>query len=791
MKWGGNVFKIIMLTFSNIRKTKGHSVSLLIMFFIAALLLNAGLLVSINFNRFFSDTCNDLNTSNIYYAMPTKTYDNEVSSFIKNHENLINMQEEYTLWADAKVDFKNEIRNLPLLMNDAGFTRDMSKWKFVGEHLPPEDMSIYLPTIFHEIGGYNLNDKFEVYLVANDLTLKFTVKGFTEDIYFSSVETGLMGVYLPHETYVKVSDILDETYDAVLIFAELKEINKDIEIGIKELTSLESLTVTTDINALLLSFDIEIIGTSRVMMAVMMAVMIVAFAFIIVTVCLIVVRFRIGNSIEDDMTKIGSLKALGYTGRQIILSVVLQFILIAFTGSIIGISLSYLATPMLSDVFAQQSGFKWVQGFDPVVSTISMGLILIIVVIVAYVTSRRINKLSPIVALRGGIVTHNFKKNHKPLENSRGSLPFVLALKNLLQNKKQGIMMTIIMFTVSFTGVFALVMFYNTTVDTRTFNETPGIELSNAVIYLKPDTDSTRIKEEIIQMEGVRKAQYIDESMLVINKYEVRTFVMEDFTTKETNTIYEGRYPKHDNEIAIAGHLAEMLNKDIGDSIIVEYSGLKENYLITGLTQGAYMSGINASIKRDGLLKVNPDYKEQGLQIYLDKGMDAGKLAKELEELYKDDQIAVTDMDHEVETGAGVYTDIVSKIGITILVITIAVVILVLYFVINSSITRRKRELGIQKAIGYSTYQLMNQISIGLLPSIIIGVTMGSLVGSTKSNAIMSVVQRGMGIMKANYVIVPSWIIAFGIILIVASYITSMLLTYRIRRISAYALVTE
>ncbi|MDI9509676.1 MAG: ABC transporter permease, partial [Bacillota bacterium] len=190
-------------------------------------------------------------------------------------------------------------------------------------------------------------------------------------------------------------------------------------------------------------------------------------------------------------------------------------------------------------------------------------------------------------------------------------------------------------------------------------------------------------------------------------------------------------------------------------------------------------------------IKINPNYKEQSLQIYLDKDYDAGILSKKLEGLYKEEKLAITDMDYEIGVGAGVYTDIVSKVGITILVVTIAVVILVLYFVINSSIIRRKRELGIQKAIGYTTYQLMNQISMGLLPSTIIGVVIGCLVSATKSNAIMSLVQRGMGIMKANYVVVPLWIIEFAILLIVVSYITSILLTYRVRKISAYALITE
>ncbi len=793
MKWGGNVNKILMLTVSNIKKTIGHTISLFIMFLIAALLLNSGLLISINFNKFFNDTCNELNTSNIYYTMPSRIYDDELRQYIRDHENLISMQEEYSIWADVKVKYNDEERGLTLLMNDASFNRDLSKWKFVGEHLPVEsdEMSIYLPSIFRESGNYNLNDNFLIHLPANNKKLDFTIKGFIEDIYFSSMETRALGIYLPHDTFVMVSDLLGESHDAVLIYANLKEINKDIEIGIKELTGLEATTYSSNLSNLLLSFDIEIIETSRVLMAFIMAVMVIAFAFIIVAVCLIVVRFRISNSIEEDMAKIGSLKAIGYTSRQIILSIVLQFVLIALTASILGIILSYMTTPIISDVFAQQSGIKWIQGFDLYISTMSLGLIIIIVMLIAYISSRKIKRLNPIVALRGGIITHNFKKNHLPLEHSRGNISFFLAIKNLLQNKKQGIMITIIMFAVSFTGVFAVVMFYNTTVDTKAFNETPGIELSNVVLSLKTDTDHDRIKEEVINMEGVRKAQYIDDVMVVVNKYEVRAFVMEDYGAKETDTIYEGRYPKHANEIAIAGHLAKMLNKDIGDSISVEYSGVKEDYLITGFTQGTFMGGINASIRRDGFIKINPNYKEQSLQIYLDKDYDAGILSKKLEGLYKEEKLAITDMDYEIGVGAGVYTDIVSKVGITILVVTIAVVILVLYFVINSSIIRRKRELGIQKAIGYTTYQLMNQISMGLLPSTIIGVVIGCLVSATKSNAIMSLVQRGMGIMKANYVVVPLWIIEFAILLIVVSYITSILLTYRVRKISAYALITE
>jgi len=788
LKWGGKVNKLSMLVFANIRKTKGHTVSLFIMFLLAALLLNAGLLVYINFGGFFDNTIKELNTSNVYYIIPSDTYNSEVEDYLANNENIIEMQKEESLWATAVTKYNDDTREDAFLLSDADNVRNMSKWKFVGEHLPSDTMSVYVPYRY-QLEGYQLNDKFE--MSFKDVTITFTIKGFTEDIYFSASDTGVMGIYLPHDTYEMVSKELNDTCKATVVFANLQHINKDIETQIRELTKASEVSSSSDITKTVFSLDLVIIKLSRVMMASMVSVMIVAFAIIIVAVCLIVVRFRIDNSIEDDMTKIGSLKALGYTSTQIVLSIVMQFVSIAFVGSTAGIALSYLATPLLSDVFAKQSGLMWVQGFDGAISSIALSLLLIIVVMVAFFAARRVNKLHPIVALRGGIITHSFYKNHMPLSSSKGSLPLALALKSLLQNKKQGIMIAIIMIAVSFAGTFAVVMFYNTTIDTKTFFETPGVELSNAVAVLKPDSDTTKFIEDIKNRNDVRKLQFIDQAMISIDKNQVSAYVMEDYSGKETNTVYQGRYPLHSNEIVLAGHFAEMIEKKIGDSVTVKMGESQAQFIITGLSQGAYMGGMNICMRLDGMLKLNPEFKQQSLQIYLNKNENAGEFVNNLETLYSDVLISTTDMDSVMEKGTGVYTDIVSKVGIAILVVTIAVVILVLYFVINSSVTRRKRELGIQKAIGFTTFQLMNQFSFGFLPPIIVGVCIGSVLGIMRTNAIMSVAQRAMSIMKANYIITPVWIALFGVAIVIVSYVTSMLITYRIRKISAYALISE
>lgn len=778
-----------MLSFANIRKTKGHTVSMLLMFLIAALLLNAGLLVFLNFGSYFEKITKELNASDVYYIMPSPQYTEKVDKYIENNDNILEMQKEDSMWALASIPYNGDKRDLTLLFNDADKSRSLSKWKFVGEHLPTDSMSIYLPYVLSIDGGYKLNDKFVVTL--KDTILTFTIKGFTEDTYFSSLDTGIMGAYLPRESYEQISQKLDDNYDTKLVFANLTKEGKSIDTGIRDLLSKEVPTDMTDITGTFFSIDLPLIKLSRTMMAAIVAIMIVAFAVIIAIVCLIVVRFRIGNSIEEDMTKIGSLKAIGYTSRQIVLSVVLQFLLTAFVGCVAGISVSYLATPVLSDVFAHQSGLMWVQGFDFKISSIALCAILIVVLAISFLSARRIHNLNPIVALRGGIITHNFRKNYLPLHKSKGRLPIVLAFKSMLQNKKQSIMIGFILVAVSFSTTFSFIMFYNTVIDTKAFAKIPGMEISNAIAVLNADVDNTKLVENIKNMSDVREVQFIDQTTIKIDDNDVFTYVMDDYSAKETNTVYEGRYPLHDNEIVIAGYLSEIIQKNIGESVTLKMGDKQADFIITGLSQGAHMGGMNASIRRDGFFKLNPNFKQQQLQIYLNKDVNADKFIKELEKAYKNSIIATIDMDKSMELGLGMYTSIVSKVGITMIVVMSLVVILVLYFVINSSIIRRKRELGIQKALGFTTLQLMNQLSIGFLPPIIVGVLIGSIVGITQTNALMTVAQRAMGIMKANYIITPVWIALFGVAIVIISYITSMLITYQIRKISAYALVSE
>lgn len=718
-------------------------------------------------------------------------YNDEVDDYIKNNENILEMQKEAALWADASVFYDNDDRDFTFLFNNANQERTMSKWKFVGEHLAAGDMSIYVPYIFQLEGGYELGDKFEMEI--SGITLTFTIGEFTDDVFFSATDTGAMGVYMPEETFQKVHEKLDnEKYRTNLIFANLEKVNNEVETGIRELTDVGNGSIYADVTGSILSINLSLISMSRTMMASMVAIMMVVFSAIIVIVCLIVVRFRISNSIEDDMVKIGSLKAIGYTSRQVKLSIMLQFLLIACIGSIVGIALSYLLVPAVSDVLAVQSGLRWEQGFDPIISGIALLVMLLIVALTAFISAGRVKKLNPIDALRGETNKGRYRRNHMPLEKARGRLPMVLAWKSIMQNMKQNIMIAIIMFAVSFAGAFSVVMFYNSSVDTSTFAEIPGIERSSVVAVLPPMDYNTQLVKDISGMQGVRKTQFLDQADVAIDGDKISTYIMENYDSKETKTIYEGSYPNEDNEIALAGMLADMLDKQIGDSVIVEINGNEELFFITGLTQGSSMGGMDASIRYDDVIRLNPDFGQQNLQIYLEDNEDTTDFVTAIESKFSDDEVlSAVDMEKAFNEGMGAYTSIVSLVGVAILTVTIMVVILVLYFVISSSVVRKKRELGIQKAIGFTTLQLMNQFSLSFLPAAIIGVFAGCFLGAAETNRIMSVTMSAMGIMRANFLVIPIIIVLFCVIVITLTYIISMLVTWRIRKISAYALVTE
>ena len=459
-------------------------------------------------------------------------------------------------------------------------------------------MIFIVPYSFKTNGDYELGDNFTIHYQDKDY--EYRIAGFLETTIMGTTNIGVMKFMLPETTYQTLVDKLDNQLKGLIISAVMDDKTQSSKLQ-NDFSKEFPQSVVGDTTSYIWGLDIELVKNVSTLTINIVATILVAFAAIIVLVSLIVIRFRVSNSIEDGMANIGVLKAIGYTSGQILSSIILQFILIALSASVVGIALSYSLMPFIGGIISSLSGLIWIQNFDIIINLVSIFIVVFCVVIVTFLSAFRVRKILPVAALRGGIQTHSFRKNHFPLEKAKGGLHFLLAIKSMLANAKQNMMILLIIIALTFASVFSVVLYYNIASDKTAFVNLFGSEPANVYIAVKSDADTRELLSDIEQMDHVRKVNIFDLITTKIDGQTVYTNVTDNYNQLENNIVYEGRQPKHENEISISWVVSSQINKGIGDTVEVEYGTETESYLVTGLSQSIGNLGQVAALTMEGM----------------------------------------------------------------------------------------------------------------------------------------------------------------------------------------------
>ncbi|MCL2572762.1 MAG: ABC transporter permease [Defluviitaleaceae bacterium] len=773
--------KVFMLAKGNIRKAKGQMIILAVLFLIAASLLIMGLSIILGFNSHFDELVEELNATDTNFNMSQFLFTPEMEELFREESTDFEVQIGMHLF-DAELTWNDDIILQGAHFYNIADSRRLSQWKLVGEYRPLTHDSVYVPYMYHFSAGYNLGDIITV--ISGGQNLYFTVAGFVENIWadaflsprFFIPATRFQELYndFPNRrgVYIYANGI-----DNVPNFTNLLV----IETGLGDVSFHPDLWISF--------FTLDQIISGRTGTAFMMSILMIAFTAVIGIVSILVIRFRIKNSIEEDMTNIGSLMSIGYTSRQITASVVVQYASIIFISVVAGIIPAVVLLPLVGRVFAVLSGMYWQPSFMPVPALITVAGLTALVFIFTRISARSIKKIAPVLALRGSATTHSFKRNPLPLDRSFLPVNASLAFKSVLQGLRKSAMMFVILLAVSFTAVVALVLFYNSAINLAAFEQIPGIERANSVLAFTDNQDNVPFQEEINAHPDVRDSQFTHQGPTTVSGEFALYMVMEDFSRRVTQNVFEGTFPRYENEVAITWLLAQELSVEVGDVVYIGDDDLP--FIVTGLLSGMDLGQFGAYITYEAVLTLNPNFVKTMLFVYLNPGVDAALFGQEMENRFGDYLFMTIDADEQFARGVAGFADVMSLVGVIILVISAFVISLVLYFVIGSTIVRKHRDLGIQKAIGYTTANLMNQISLAFSFPIILGGAAGAVLGALLVDPLMSMGLRPMGVMQANLILNMSWIAVTGIVIVVLAYVISMLVTWRIRKISAYRLVTE
>jgi putative ABC transport system permease protein len=541
--------------------------------------------------------------------------------------------------------------------------------------------------------------------------------------------------------------------------------------------------------------DLDSMRQSRVFFAGILVAILMAFAISVGLVALVMVRFRIVADIEDSMADFGALKAMGYTSGQIAAGTLLAVGAVAGVGAGAGIAIGHAALPALAEALSAQSALTWRPGFDWAAGGICLGGIVGVALAAAGWTCRRLRRLTPLTALRSGLETRDFKRDRLPLRRLRLGLPWALAVKAGLRAPAQLATIALVAAPTAFMATIALGAYENMGgARQQDFWRTVGGELPDVVVEVADPAEAPLALAELEALGGVRKAlEYSNALALTLNGDVTSGLATADFSQFEGALLYQGRFPAHPDEVAISARHAELLGLGVGGEVRLAAGGEDAAYLVTGLVQTMNGGGLLTAVTSAGLERIWPDRPWKVIGVYLDDPDGSADFGRRLEagELIGPALLSALNLQELAQIQLGVYGVIMSAVAAVMLVVAAGVTTLVLVGVLGTAVRRQRAAFGAQRAIGFTTGQLLRQVAATYWPAAAAGVILGCAAGWALFPACMGALFRSLGIYAVGMSAGLPATAALAAGLALFALAVTLALAAQVRRATAYTLVNE
>lgn len=776
-----------LLARANIRKAKGQTVAIIVLVLLSSLMMSLWLMLSMDYKKNF-ERCHDrLNDGHVNIAayVANDDFENRVSDMLNERSDITDFTLSNAFCEPITFEYNNgEMTQFGVLLEkDDALSRNVGKFEITEEG--GEKSGVYLPMLYGTGNNYSIGDKFKVTLPDGDHG--YTVCGFFNSAMVGSHNCNMMALLFTSDTFGELS-AENMAWKAVYISARVSDVSKSEEIvsELKDTIAKEFPEVSVTTN------NYQLITTSRYISQSICAGILSAMAFLVLLIGVVVICSNIANYIRENMPNLGALKAIGYTSRQIIASMIAQFVGVSAAAAVMGIALSYLIFPSINEMMIAQTGIPYDVRFQPLPILITVAFISAVVCAAVYFSARKIKKIEPIMAMRQGISTHSFKKNHVPLDNTSVPLNAALAMKTTLSGFKQNFTVCVTMLIISLVMVFAATMVRNVITDIQPMIDmiageradsaiTTTLEIENEFVSAL-DSDS-RVEKIYLFGGNNTGIQHVGGVALVPS-------VIDDCTKLNNQSMsVEGRFPKYDNEVSIAAKYGKDNGIKIGDEILLGVGNKQEKYIVSGYTQNGNALGKDCIITREGYEKLaalpNACY-----YIDLIEGADIDSFNDEMSDRFGGDILSTINIYSIIESSGSVYVLLVTFLVIAVVLISCIVIVFVMYLLVRTMLNNKKRDYGILKALGFTTGQLVLQTAISFMPSVIISAAVGVAVSTQVINPLLAVFLSGIGIVKGTFIIPIVGSVIAGLGLILFAFGAACLMSLRVRKIAPRTLLS-
>lgn len=564
-----------------------------------------------------------------------------------------------------------------------------------------ENGKVYITGSVPKREGVKIGERF--YVELGDTKLPLEVAGFAKDALLGSEMMGNPRLLINSADFETLTaDETIHTYSCGHVY----------DIDTDNAAALES--ELNEQNGMLFSGDRDLIKMTYIMNMLVAAIILVVSAGLLI-VSFVVLRFTIRFTIAEEFREIGVMKAIGLNNSSIRMLYLVKYLGITLAGAVIG----YFGSVPFGNLLLKSVSENMVLGNDNgmIIGVVCCIAVVLIIMLFGWSSTRRIEKLSAIDAVRSGQTGERFRKRSLlSLGKSKFGSTGFLALNDVTSEPKQyGIL------TAVFAICTALVMILAVTANTLDSGSLLYLlSMTESDVYL---TDSSRAMEIIAGTKTICEtedeiADILTENDMPGNVYLEGWYKL-PVTAKNGNfqinflkcadtvtTDYDytdGSAPMKPDEIAVTKQISKKLGAEIGDRVTVKIGGEEREFIITAYFQCFNNLGECARFHQDVEIADTLMTSSFSYQITFDDHPDKAVIEERIEKL-KDifDNQNIFDTKGFVKDCMGV-GDMIAAVKNLVLMLSLIIIILLAVLMERSFISKERSEIALLKAVGFDS----------------------------------------------------------------------------------------
>lgn len=515
------------------------------------------------------------------------------------------------------------------------------------------------------------------------------------------------------------------------------------------------------------------------------------FSLILLVIVLIVMFNNISSDIENDYAELGVMKAIGFSNNKLRVRMGLVYIFSELIGSVTGLVLSVFISKIFAKAMITNTGVLSSHYFESGKCLLLIPGIILISIIAIILRTTSLKRVTPVKAVNGNKKDVYFD-NRGTVPITKKAFSFKVALRTITSEPSRFIGISIITIILCFAMMIAAGS-VNLLKDENVILSM-GLNFSeiqfNTYNNREPlDSDKEQELFEVIKeyTDITHFYDYGRDSLLINGDSVLAIYYIHP---EEMTGIVRGRAPVYDNEFITTQTICDEYGLSIGDMVELEYQGKKDTFLLSGINQNMNDAGMNISISLEGMKKLNPDAVVRYIGFDLADETKAEVIIARLNELYEKD-LGKASLSGDTAELTDIFSTASILVRSVIFTFSIIFVFVTIKLLVTKAFLRERRDLGIYKALGFTTNRLRLIFALRFTVVSFMGAVIGIVLGILFSGNLMGFILSSVGISYLPLNLGLSEILLVLAVCLATIFASGYLTSGKIRKVEVRELIIE